>query len=108
MPAYQDGAWVEYQPAVGWIVWLEDEAKLLCFDGEGWVDLLSGSFDKIGVNATADETNRLAISSPASLFNHEGAGHQLKVNKATATDTNRPVVPDQLVRPGGNGLRGRR
>nr|WP_321463517.1 DUF2793 domain-containing protein [uncultured Cohaesibacter sp.] len=86
--AYQDGAWAEYQPAVGWIVWLEDEAKLICFDGESWVDLLSGSFDKIGVNATADETNRLAISSPASLFNHEGAGHQLKVNKATATDTN--------------------
>lgn len=40
-----------------------------------------------GVNATPDATNRLAVASPATLLNHEGAGHQLKVNKATATDT---------------------
>jgi hypothetical protein len=41
----------------------------------------------LGVNATADTTNRLALSSPASLFNHEGAGHQIKVNKNAAADT---------------------
>ena len=35
----------------------------------------------VGVNATADMTNRLALSSPASLFNHEGNGHQVKINK---------------------------
>lgn len=37
--------------------------------------------------ATADATNRLSINAPASLFNHAGAGHQVKVNKAAATDT---------------------
>lgn len=37
--------------------------------------------------ATADPTNRLSINAPASLFNHAGAGHQVKVNKAAATDT---------------------
>ncbi len=41
----------------------------------------------VGVNATADATNRLSVSSPASLFNHEGAGHQLKINKDAAGDT---------------------
>ena len=41
----------------------------------------------LGVNATADTTNRLALSSPASLFNHEGNGHQVKINKNSATDT---------------------
>jgi hypothetical protein len=41
----------------------------------------------VGINATADTTNRLSLSSPASLFNHEGAGHQLKLNKHAATDT---------------------
>jgi hypothetical protein len=41
----------------------------------------------LGVNATADTTNRLAVSSPASLFNHDGGGHQVKVNKNAATDT---------------------
>jgi hypothetical protein len=37
--------------------------------------------------ATADATNRLSINAPASLFNNAGAGHQIKVNKAAATDT---------------------
>ncbi len=41
----------------------------------------------VGVNATADMTNRLALSSPASLFNHEGNGHQVKINKNSASDT---------------------
>lgn len=41
----------------------------------------------VGVNATADTTNRLSVSSPASLFDHEGAGHQLKINKSAASDT---------------------
>ena len=41
----------------------------------------------LGVNATADATNRLSVASAASLFNHVGAGHQVKVNKAAAADT---------------------
>ena len=41
----------------------------------------------LGINATADTTNRLALASAASLFNHAGAGHQIKVNKNAAADT---------------------
>lgn len=42
----------------------------------------------LGVNATADATNRLAVGSAASLFNHPGTGgHQIKINKAAAADT---------------------
>lgn len=41
----------------------------------------------LGINATADATNRLALAAAASLFNHAGAGHQHKINKAAATDT---------------------
>lgn len=37
-----------------------------------------------GINATADTTNRLALSSAASLFNHAGSGHQQKINKASS------------------------
>lgn len=43
--------------------------------------------ETLGINATADTTNRLAVSSAASLFNHEGNGHQVKVNKNSAADT---------------------
>jgi hypothetical protein len=41
----------------------------------------------LGINATADTTNRLAVASPASLFNHAGNGHQVKVNKNSSSDT---------------------
>ena len=42
----------------------------------------------LGINATADATNRLSVGSAASLFSHAGTGgHQIKVNKASATDT---------------------
>ena len=41
----------------------------------------------VGVNAIADVTNKLSVSSAASLFNHDGAGHQVKINKASAEQT---------------------
>ncbi|MDX2259252.1 MAG: DUF2793 domain-containing protein [Hyphomicrobiaceae bacterium] len=42
----------------------------------------------VGVNATADTTNRLSVASAASLFTHPGSGgHQQKINKALAADT---------------------
>lgn len=41
----------------------------------------------LGINATADSTNRLSINSAASLFNNVGNGHQIKINKAAAGDT---------------------
>ena len=42
----------------------------------------------LGINATADTTNRLTVGSAASLFNHQGTGgHQIKINKAAIADT---------------------
>ena len=40
-----------------------------------------------GINASADTTNRLALKSPASLFDNDGNGHQQKINKNAAADT---------------------
>ena len=40
-----------------------------------------------GINATADTTNRLSVNSTAILFNHAGAGTQIKVNKNASGDT---------------------
>jgi hypothetical protein len=45
------------------------------------------SLPQLGINATADTTNRLAVSAAATLLNHAGAGHQLKINKAAAAQT---------------------
>lgn len=86
--AYTDGGWRFHVPGEGYTAWVIAERALIHFDGADWEDVPVGSHASLlGINATADITNRLAVSSPASLFTHEGAGHQAKINKATAGDT---------------------
>jgi hypothetical protein len=92
LAAFQDDAWAFYAPHEGWIAWIGDEAAPRAFDGSAWVAITGTTTTvnpvaMVGVNATADATNRLSVSSPASLFNHEGAGHQVKINKAAPADT---------------------
>jgi hypothetical protein len=41
----------------------------------------------LGVNASADATNRLSVAGAATLFNNAGAGHQLKINKNATANT---------------------
>ena len=64
--------------------------------GTGCIDV-----DKVGINASADATNRLSMNSPASLFNHAGNGHQVKVQECCGRHGQLPV-PNQLLRPSGN------
>ena len=89
--AYQDGAWAFYSPQTGWTAWVEDSALLMVFDGKAWIELSASggasSPETFGINASADAVNRLSVRSEASLFSHEGAGHQIKINKASETDT---------------------
>jgi hypothetical protein len=89
---FEAGAWAELEVAEGHIAYVADEGVLIFFDGAAWADF-SGLIDTLqglsllGVNATADATNKLSVSSAAVLFNHAGAGSQVKVNKAGASDT---------------------
>ena len=86
--AFQDGAWAFYEPQEGWVIWDAADGALLVFDGTDWTPVTeTQNLPLIGVNATADATNRLAVAADATLLTHEGAGHQLKVNKAAAGDT---------------------
>ncbi len=95
--AYQDGAWMFYAPVEGWIAWIGDEDVAVVWDGSAWSALTtgggggggggSGSYTTLGINATADTTNRLTLAADATLLNHDGDGHQLKINKASAADT---------------------
>ena len=86
--AWQDGAWRFYEPREGWLAWVADESALLYFDGADWAAATSfGNPLLLGINATADLTNRLAVASDASLFSHDGADHRMKINKAAAGDT---------------------
>lgn len=89
--AFQDGAWALYTPRAGWLAWVLDESLLCVFeDGEWAAAGMEPSINPaalVGINATADTTNRLSVSSPASLFNHAGTDHRQKINKAAAGDT---------------------
>lgn len=86
---FVDGAWAFQAPQPGWVAYLRDEAGLVNWDGADWVTTfgLDGEVPTLGINAAADLTNRLSVASAAVLLNHEGAGHQLKINKAAAGDT---------------------
>lgn len=70
------------------MIWDAAEAELLVHDGAGWRAVFDPqNLPLLGVNTSADETNRLAVSSDATLLTHAGGGHQLKLNKAGAVDT---------------------
>lgn len=86
---YDTGQWQFVEPKAGWRAHVLAESRIVTYTVGGWdigttVTILA---PEVGVNATPDTTNRLAVSAPATLLNHEGAGHQLKLNKATAGDT---------------------
>jgi hypothetical protein len=80
----------QFTPALpGWQAYVMAESQMAFFNGVAWIALSDGPFTvgRLGVSATADATNRLTVSSPATLLNHAGSGHQLKLNKAAAADT---------------------
>jgi hypothetical protein len=84
---FQDGVWTFSIPSDGWLCWVDDEEALVVFNGGSWISPRAfQNLALLGVSSTADATNRLSVSSPASLFTHAGAGHQLKVNKNAAAD----------------------
>lgn len=87
---YQDGYWAFAVPGTGWQAWFATGGRMKVFDGSEWQDLPlpeNGGLATLGISTTADETNRLALSAPASLFTHAGGDHRLKINKAGASDT---------------------
>ncbi len=87
--AWQAGAWTFLDPAAGWQVYDRSDSTQLVFDAGAWTPLasLGSALPRLGVNASADSTNRLAVASAATLLTHAGNGHQVKINKAAAGDT---------------------
>jgi hypothetical protein len=88
-----DGTWQFITPKTGWRAWVTATAQELVYTGSAWQDAAVVTMpsvlnvDGIGISASSDASNRLALSSDASLFNHAGTGHQIKINKASAGQT---------------------
>ncbi|MDP2737226.1 MAG: DUF2793 domain-containing protein [Pseudorhodobacter sp.] len=91
LASWRGGTWVFIAPVIGWRAWVRGAGVLRVFTGSGWVGLLGAgdlqNLGGIGINTTSDATNKLAVASAATLLSHVGAGHQLKLNKATPGDT---------------------
>ena len=87
---YIDAAWQFITPKQGWIAWFVTSNDIRVFRNGAWSNPDPWSdnvLELVGVNAAPDTTNRLSVSSQASLFNHAGNGHQMKLNKAAVADT---------------------
>ncbi|REC57805.1 DUF2793 domain-containing protein [Rhodosalinus sediminis] len=84
------GGWVFVAPREGWRAWDVAGAEVRVHADGAWRPLEAlppGTVERLGVNAASDAGNRLAVAAPATLLTHEGAGHQLKIDKASAGDT---------------------
>jgi hypothetical protein len=73
-----DGAWRFYAPFAGLVAYVSAETKLVIYNGSAWVDFASTialqNLPMVGVNTTADSTNKLAVQSNAVLFSDLATG----------------------------------
>ncbi|MBC7150764.1 MAG: DUF2793 domain-containing protein [Rhizobium sp.] len=86
----QDEAWIFIAPVLGWRAFDRAGGRLKLFTGTDWDDIplpASPQVSALGIGATPDATNRLAVSAPATLLTHAGGDHRLKINKASGGDT---------------------
>ena len=87
--AMEDGAWTFRTPRIGWRAYVQNSGSSIVFDGATWIEEQSGTerTNRLGVNTDADDTNRLAVASAATLLTHDGADHRLVINRAGETNT---------------------
>ncbi|MFD1253648.1 DUF2793 domain-containing protein [Devosia equisanguinis] len=86
---WQAGTWCFLMPEAGWQVFDRQAGSLKLYSGSAWIAVaaIGAGLPQLGVNTSADSVNRLAVAAEAVLLTHDGAGHQLKINKATSGDT---------------------
>ncbi len=89
LAVFSRGGWVFIPPGPGWRAWDLADGVLRVYSAGTWSAVEPGLQDitGLGIGTSSDAVNRLAIFSQASLLSHDGAGHRLKVNKNTASDT---------------------
>lgn len=87
--AWDGAAWHFHEPEPGWLAFVLDENGLVAWSGSEWLPTigLDAVAPMLGLNATPDTTNRLAVASDAILFSHASADVQLKLNKHSSADT---------------------
>lgn len=89
LAAWLDGTWHFLPPQEGWRAWGRSEQQLRIWTGSAWVLPVADidNLQSLGIGTASNASNRLAVRAEATLLTHDGDGHQLKINKATAGDT---------------------
>jgi hypothetical protein len=88
--AWLSGGWSFVAPAEGWLAYVVDTAELAVYASGAWASFVTmggTALARLGINATADLTTRLAVAADASRFTHAGSSHRMALDKATAADT---------------------
>lgn len=99
--------WAFFDPFEGWRAWDKADQQLKTFDGSSWIGAGgTQNLPGVGINASWDTTNRLSVSADASLLNHDGVGHQLKINKAQNSDTASLLFQSEFIGHAEMGLAG--
>lgn len=94
---WRDGGWSFRTPADGWLAYVVDTVELAVCQSGAWQAFVTNggaALAKLGINATADLTNRLSVAAAATLLSHDGSDHRLALNKASAADTASLVFED--------------
>ncbi len=86
---YRNAAWVFYTPPNGTVIYVTDESAIYVYQDGALVALstVMGAISMLGINATADATNKLSVASSSILFNHVGASQQTYLNKNATGNT---------------------
>ncbi|MCW4116746.1 DUF2793 domain-containing protein [Aurantimonas sp. MSK8Z-1] len=93
---FQDGAWTFLVPGRGWQAYVASRGSTVLFDGSVWAEtgaapdlaaLADRRVTELGINTAADGLNRLSVAAAATLLNHEGGDHRLKINKGAVPAT---------------------
>ena len=86
LPTGLGTAWQFAIPQAGWRAWVSAESALLVYDGTSWAAVGGGggtpqTLPLLGINTTADATNKFAVASSDVLMTHVGTSLRLKLNK---------------------------
>ena len=109
LACWLNGGWSYRVPADGWLAYVTDTAELAVCQSGSWTSFVTTggtSLAKLGINATADLSNRLSVAASGTRLSHDGAGHRLAINKATSADTASLLFEDDFSGRGEIGLAG--
>ena len=86
---FATGGWDFLIPRAGWRAFVLAEGIEVIWHNGQWQSGAARPFSasQLGINASADGINRLAVAADAVLLSHAGGGHQLKINKAGPSET---------------------